>query len=67
VPNFEDRWCNVVRVTDPYGCILDFLYRSHYFLLQAAPLETHENLLLKTLLVREENRRLKGNWPIDMI
>jgi hypothetical protein len=24
-------------------------------------LETHENLLLKTLLVREENRRLKRN------
>jgi hypothetical protein len=27
-------------------------------------LETHENLLLKT---REENRRLKRNWPIDPI
>jgi hypothetical protein len=23
--------------------------------------------LLKTLLVREENRRLKRNWPIDLI
>jgi hypothetical protein len=30
-------------------------------------LETHENPLLKTLLVIEENRRLKRNWPIDMI
>jgi hypothetical protein len=30
-------------------------------------LETHENPLLKTLLVREENRRLKRNWPIDLI
>jgi hypothetical protein len=30
-------------------------------------LETHENPLLKTLLVREENRRLKTNWPIDLI
>jgi hypothetical protein len=30
-------------------------------------LETHENLLLKTLLVREENRRLKRHWPIDLI
>jgi hypothetical protein len=29
-------------------------------------LETHENSLLKTLLV-EENRRLKRNWPIDLI
>jgi hypothetical protein len=26
-----------------------------------------ENPLLKTLLVREENRRLKRNWPIDLI
>jgi hypothetical protein len=30
-------------------------------------LEIHENPLFKTLLVREENRRLKGNWPIDLI
>jgi hypothetical protein len=31
-------------------------------------LETQENpLLKKTLLVREENRRLKRNWPIDLI
>jgi hypothetical protein len=30
-------------------------------------LATHENPLLKTLLVREENRRLKRNWPIDLI
>jgi hypothetical protein len=30
-------------------------------------LETHENPLLKTLLVREENRRLKRNWSIDLI
>jgi hypothetical protein len=30
-------------------------------------LEAHENPLLKTLLVREENRRLKRNWPIDLI
>jgi hypothetical protein len=29
--------------------------------------ETHENPLLKTLLVREENRRLKRKWPIDLI
>jgi hypothetical protein len=30
-------------------------------------LETHESPLLKTLLIREENRRLKRNWPIDPI
>jgi hypothetical protein len=30
-------------------------------------LEAHENPLLETLLVREENRRLKRNWPIDLI
>jgi hypothetical protein len=30
-------------------------------------LGTHENPLLKTLLLREENKRLKRNWPIDLI
>jgi hypothetical protein len=30
-------------------------------------LETHEHPLLKTLLLRGENRRLKRNWPIDLI
>jgi hypothetical protein len=30
-------------------------------------LETHENPLLKTLLLRQENRRLKRNWPIGLI
>jgi hypothetical protein len=30
-------------------------------------LETHEDPLLKTLLLREENRRLKRNWPIDLV
>jgi hypothetical protein len=30
-------------------------------------LEARENPLLKTLLVREEHRRLKRNWPIDLI
>jgi hypothetical protein len=30
-------------------------------------LETHENPLLKTLLVRKENRGLKRNWSIDLI
>jgi hypothetical protein len=30
-------------------------------------LGTHENLLLKPLLSGEENRRLKRNWPIDLI
>jgi hypothetical protein len=30
-------------------------------------LETHENPLLKTVLVREKNRRLKRNCPTDLI
>jgi hypothetical protein len=30
-------------------------------------LGTHENPLLKTLLLREENRRLKRNWPLYLI
>jgi hypothetical protein len=30
-------------------------------------LETQENLLLKKLLFREENRRLKRTWPIGLI
>jgi hypothetical protein len=30
-------------------------------------LETHEYPPLKKLLLREENRRLKINWPIDLI
>jgi hypothetical protein len=30
-------------------------------------LETPENPLLKKLLLREENRRIKRNWPIDLI
>jgi hypothetical protein len=28
---------------------------------------THENPLLTALLLREENRRLKRNWPIGQI
>jgi hypothetical protein len=28
---------------------------------------THVNPLLKILLIREENKRLKRNWPIDLI
>jgi hypothetical protein len=28
VPNFVDTGCHVVSVTDPYGRILDFLYRN---------------------------------------
>jgi hypothetical protein len=30
-PNFADRRCHVVSVTDPYGRILGFLDRSRYF------------------------------------
>jgi hypothetical protein len=37
VPNFADRKCHVVSVTDPYGRILGFLYRSCYFFFQVDP------------------------------
>jgi hypothetical protein len=30
-------------------------------------IKTHENPPLKTLLARDDNRRLKRNWPIDLI
>jgi hypothetical protein len=30
-------------------------------------IKIHENPLLKTLLARDNNRRLKRNWPIDLI
>jgi hypothetical protein len=36
VSTFADRGCRVVRVTDPYGRILDFLDRSRYFVFQIA-------------------------------
>jgi hypothetical protein len=37
VPIFADRGFHVVSVSDPYGCILGFLGRSHYFFFQVAP------------------------------
>jgi hypothetical protein len=37
VPTFEGRRCQVVRVTDPYGRILDISDRSRYFFFQEAP------------------------------
>jgi hypothetical protein len=30
-------------------------------------IKTHENPLLKTLLARDDNRRLKRNWPNDLL
>jgi hypothetical protein len=36
-PNFADKLCNVVSVTDPHGYILGFVDRSRYFLFQVAP------------------------------
>jgi hypothetical protein len=30
-------------------------------------IKSHENPLLKRLLARDDNRRLKRNWPIDLI
>jgi hypothetical protein len=29
-------------------------------------IKTHENPLLKMLLIREDKRRLKRNWPLDL-
>jgi hypothetical protein len=42
LPTFADRGCHVVRVTDPYGCILDFLDRSRYFSIKLLFSCTHE-------------------------
>jgi hypothetical protein len=36
VPNFADRGCHVVNVTDPYCRILGFLDRSRYFFLSSS-------------------------------
>jgi hypothetical protein len=30
-------------------------------------IKTHETPILKTLLASDDNRRLKRNWPIDLI
>jgi hypothetical protein len=38
VPNFADKGCHVISVTDPYGRILCFLDRSRYFFFQVARL-----------------------------
>jgi hypothetical protein len=37
-----DRWCHMVNVTDPYGRILGFLDRSHYFSFKQLLSCTHE-------------------------
>jgi hypothetical protein len=37
VPIFADGGCCVVSATGPYGRILDFLDRSHYFFFHVAP------------------------------
>jgi hypothetical protein len=37
VPNFADRKCHVVSVTDPYGRNLGLLDRSRYYFFQVAP------------------------------
>jgi hypothetical protein len=34
LPTFEDKGCQVVSVTDPYGRILDFLDRSRYLFIK---------------------------------
>jgi hypothetical protein len=37
VPNLTIESCRVVSMADPYGRILDFLGRSRYYFVQAAP------------------------------
>jgi hypothetical protein len=37
VPNFADRGCHVVSLTDPYGRILGFLDRNCYYFFRVAP------------------------------
>jgi hypothetical protein len=37
LPTFEDRGYHVVSVMDPYGRILNFLDRSHYYFFQVVP------------------------------
>jgi hypothetical protein len=37
VPTFAGRGCHVVSVTNPYGRILGFLDRSHYYFFRVAP------------------------------
>jgi hypothetical protein len=36
LPTFADRGCHMVSVTDPYGRILDFMYRSRYLFLPSS-------------------------------
>jgi hypothetical protein len=36
VPTLADRGCHVIRVTDPYGRIIEFLGRSRHFFFQVA-------------------------------
>jgi hypothetical protein len=56
--------CNTTRrsrhIVRTRCCPPKMQQKSHYT-------RTHENPLLKTLLVREESRQLKRNWPIDLI
>jgi hypothetical protein len=77
--NFSaDTGCRVVSVTDPYGCILGFLYQSRYYFFQAAP-QLHSRGLVDPvadpLLLRKSDSA--GNrtrdpwicgqelWPLD--
>jgi hypothetical protein len=74
VPTFGDRGCRVVSATDPYGHILGFLDRSHYFFLQVAPqlyLSGPRSRLTtqKTWYCRKSNLDLwicsQELWPLD--
>jgi hypothetical protein len=43
VPSFADGGCRMISLTDPYGRVLDFLYRSCYFSFKYLLNFSHEN------------------------
>jgi hypothetical protein len=67
--NFADRGCCVVNVTDPYCRILDFLYRSSYFIFQAAPQLYSRGWVDPVpdpLLLRKSGSAGIEPWPLDL-
>jgi hypothetical protein len=78
VPNFEDRVCHVVSVTDPCGRILGFLDQNHYSFFPVAPQLCSRGwvdpvpdplLLGKSGIVQNRTRDpwicSKELWPLD--
>jgi hypothetical protein len=78
VPTFADRGCCVVSTTNPYGRIIGFLDRSHYFFFQVAPQLYSRGwvypipdplFLIKSGSTRNQTRDLwicsQELWPLD--